>query len=212
MKDHYKALHVSASASADEIRKAFRRLALLYHPDKNKAVSAPDHFAEIKEAYEVLKDPVKRADYNYRRYTSGAAFAEKPRAQNAADILHAAGTLARNVSRIDPFRINLDTVSFGIRDILSPYNISLLQQAGDPVINLKIARHLLEALKLLPLPVAAGCMAPLRTLAADDPVLQKELDTFLGNARRQYYWNRYKIYIALLLAVLFIIVLSLSGK
>ena len=64
-KDYYDILGVSRSASADEIRKAFRKLARQYHPDvaKNK-VSAEAKFKEINEAYEVLSDPVKRQKYD----------------------------------------------------------------------------------------------------------------------------------------------------
>jgi len=64
-KDYYQILGVSKSASADDIRKAFRKLARQYHPDvaENKA-SAEEKFKEINEAYEVLSDPEKRSKYD----------------------------------------------------------------------------------------------------------------------------------------------------
>jgi molecular chaperone DnaJ len=211
-KDYYKALNVSPSASADEIRKAFRKLALLYHPDKNKASSAQGIFREIREAYEILRDPVKRADYNYRRYASAAKQSARPLAENPSEILHTAARLANKISHLDPFRINLDLLSFEIRDILSEHNLSVLLQSNDPVINLQIAHHLLDALKRLPFPMTADCMNQLQKMAADNPVLQKELRVFIAAARWQYLWNRYKIYIALLAAIVFAIILGLSGK
>lgn len=211
-KDHYKTLNLSSSASADEIRKAFRKLALLYHPDKNKAASAQASFREIREAYEILKDPVKRAEYNYRRYASGMGQPGKPLAQNPSDILHGAARLADKVSGLDPFRVNLDMLSFEIRDILSEHNLSILRRSGDPAINLQVTRHLFAALQLLPFPIAASCMTPLQEIAANDPVLQKELSVFINSAKWQYNWSRYKIYIALLAAILFAVILSLSGK
>jgi molecular chaperone DnaJ len=211
-KDYYKVLNLSPSASADEIRKAFRKLALLYHPDKNKTSSAQDVFREIKEAYEVLNDPVKRADYNYSRYVSGAGRSGKPPAQSPGEILHAAARLADKVSGLDPFRINLDMLSFEIRDILSEHNITILQQCNDPAINLQITHYLFVALKPLPLPVAAGCMIPLHKIALNDPRLQKELSAFSASAKWQYRWSRYKIFIALVAAILFAVILSLSGQ
>ncbi|MDD2312417.1 MAG: J domain-containing protein [Petrimonas sp.] len=64
-KDYYKILGVSKSASQDEIKKAYRKLAVKYHPDKNKGdILAEERFKEIGEAYEVLKDPDKRKKYD----------------------------------------------------------------------------------------------------------------------------------------------------
>ena len=59
-KDYYKILGISKSATDDEIKKAYRKLALKYHPDKNKAPGAEDKFIEVAEAYEVLSDKKKR--------------------------------------------------------------------------------------------------------------------------------------------------------
>src|SRR5207244_5742327 len=64
-KDYYKVLNVSREASADEIKKAFRKLARKYHPDMNPSdKKAEAKFKEINEAYEVLSDPDKRRKYD----------------------------------------------------------------------------------------------------------------------------------------------------
>ncbi len=62
--DYYKVLGVSRNATQDEIRKAFRKHARLYHPDVNKSEDADAQFKKINEAYEVLKDPEKRKHYD----------------------------------------------------------------------------------------------------------------------------------------------------
>lgn len=59
-KDYYKILGVSKNASEDEIKKAYKKLALKYHPDKNKDPGAEEKFKEVAEAYEVLSDKKKR--------------------------------------------------------------------------------------------------------------------------------------------------------
>lgn len=63
-RDYYEVLGISKGASDDEIKKAYRKLAKQYHPDVNKAPDAEAKFKEINEAYEVLSDPQKKANYD----------------------------------------------------------------------------------------------------------------------------------------------------
>ena len=63
-KDYYKILGVARGASADDIKKAYRKLARKYHPDVSKEANAEERFKEVAEAYETLKDPEKRAAFD----------------------------------------------------------------------------------------------------------------------------------------------------
>jgi molecular chaperone DnaJ len=63
-RDYYEVLGVSKSSSVDEIKKQYRKLALKFHPDRNKSEEAPEHFKEISEAYAVLSDTGKRQLYD----------------------------------------------------------------------------------------------------------------------------------------------------
>ena len=63
-RDYYEVLGVSKSTSVDELKKQYRKLALKFHPDRNKSAEAPEHFKEISEAYAVLSDAEKRQLYD----------------------------------------------------------------------------------------------------------------------------------------------------
>ncbi|RLC41909.1 MAG: molecular chaperone DnaJ [Candidatus Coatesbacteria bacterium] len=68
VKDYYEILGISESASQDEVKKAYRKLAKMYHPDKNPGdKQAEERFKEIGEAYNVLSDPEKRKQYDMMR-------------------------------------------------------------------------------------------------------------------------------------------------
>lgn len=81
MKDYYEIMKVDRKATDAEIKKAFRKLANEYHPDKNPSREAESIFKEINEAYEVLSDPASRLDYDQRLTNPGFYTYETSRPQ-----------------------------------------------------------------------------------------------------------------------------------
>lgn len=79
-KDYYETLGVTRGADADEVKRAYRKLARKFHPDVSKEKNAENRFKEVQEAYEVLRDPDKRAAYDQlgRDYRTGQQFRPPP--------------------------------------------------------------------------------------------------------------------------------------
>ena len=79
-KDYYKIMGVGREATAEEIKRAYRKLARKYHPDVSKEARAEERFKEVQEAYEVLKDPQKRSAYDQlgSNWRAGQQFTPPP--------------------------------------------------------------------------------------------------------------------------------------
>ena len=104
LKDYYDILHVPPNASFEDIKKAYRKLALQYHPDTAENDTNLPLFLDIKEAYEVLSDTKKRQAYHhkkfYKKYTDVIA--------TPSSILQQTSDLASLVAVLDPYRIDFD--------------------------------------------------------------------------------------------------------
>src|SRR5580692_2948024 len=79
-RDYYEILGVTRGADADEVKRAYRKLARKFHPDVSKEKNAEEKFKEVQEAYEVLRDPDKRAAYDQlgRDFRNGQQFRPPP--------------------------------------------------------------------------------------------------------------------------------------
>lgn len=79
-KDYYQIMGVARDATQDDVKRAYRKLARKYHPDVSKESNAEERFKEVGEAYEVLKDPEKRAAYDQlgARWKAGQEFRPPP--------------------------------------------------------------------------------------------------------------------------------------
>jgi molecular chaperone DnaJ len=201
MTNYYHTLQVSANASTDEIRKAFRKLALIYHPDKHKQQDiAAIRFAEIYEAYSVLTDKQAREKYDRKLKANKTDVFRQP--STAADILELSAGLQVKLSRLDPFRTDRDLVHFEVLYLLSDRNIKILQTESNPGINRQIITNIIGCAPYLQYNTVREITPALKQLVIEDRSAMKQVELFIRDNARSHFWNRYKVWGALIIALL----------
>jgi molecular chaperone DnaJ len=203
-KDYYKILNVTPTAGSDEIRKAFRNLALKYHPDRNNGDRYKEAmFREVQEAYETLSDKKSREEYNYKRwYTRSLGKNLRDEAITPLQIQAEAGKLANYVSSSNHLHIDYDLLSKRIRNILSTENIEILLQFEQTRINEKIIGLLLRSCDPLPARYVEPICLLMVKIAGSDNSLLTEIKHYNQAKISGEYWQKRKGWLVLICTIL----------
>ena len=208
-KDYYIILGVKPTASFDEIKRSYRRLAFKYHPDKNPGDTIAEvTFREIVEAYEILSDAKKREDYHYKRfYTYNYKEAEKVTPHS---VLKDALKLQQLVERSNPFRLNQDALFFEIEDVLNENNLSILNEEKAVAINEQIINALLITCK--PMHFSFYAKVHERLMQLSDRNTKQKLNQFHKAKQKDQSWGKYKIVVAIVIALIMCLIIFFINK
>ena len=202
-KDYYSILGIKPSATADEVKKAFRHLAHQYHPDKkNNNPYALAQFAEIKEAYEILINPVKKEHYLQQRwYAQSTGKKIKHQTVTPVNVLKQVLALDRYVSRIDMHRVDQPGLFGYIQEILPDSTIDILNSFNEQDINQDIILTTLKSSRMLPFGMIDFVGKRLQRLSHNE-FTAKKMEQFLRHQRQMHSWEQRKIWILLILVLL----------
>ncbi len=214
LKDHYQILNISPTASAEDVKKSFRKLALKYHPDKNQGNSRVStvQFEAIKEAYDILIDPVKRQQYNYQFYAQLNRSGFVNPLFSADEVLYKAIDLQNKLAISDPFRIDVHAVHYQVIFLLSEHNIGLLKTGGSGESMRIFIAAVLQCSRHLPYSSIKDICAQLLLIDDNSSADAVSINRFLKEQQWVYYWSKYKILIALLIAVIVCCCIYFLGK
>lgn len=204
LKDYYKILKVSPTASLDDIKKSFRKMALELHPDKTYGDKYKEAlFTEVQEAYETLSDPSRRQEYNYKRWATrnfGKLYEEEALTPNA--ILFETKKLEDHIKNLNVFQLDFDALSFHMRHILSSRNIEILHQFSDQRINTTIVDRMLKMLNPLPFRYTEPIALLLSRLAIADAAKIEEIEQYIRHRRNRHFWDRYRGFIVIVVTII----------
>lgn len=214
IKDYYSILELPPSASPAYIRKAYRRLAQLHHPDKhNNDPLAAARFAEIKEAYEVLTDPAKKEYYLQQRWYKQSTGSRKTRdLVTPANMIREALELERYVSRLDVFRMDKAGLQEYLLDLLNDDTITKLKAFGDTETNRQLQEILLRAMKPLPDAYTGPVVDRLRRLGEGDSLAMEGLDRFVLQHRKKYLREKYTLLFIILMTAALCLLIYFAGR
>jgi molecular chaperone DnaJ len=214
IKDYYKTLGVLPSASVNEIKKAFRRLAMKYHPDVNAGDEATAaHFREVQEAYEVLSDPAQREEYNYKRWynrTIGKDFTHTP--HTAHDVLNECKKLSNYLAGVNTFQIEYDALNHHIHQLLNDSNMNILQQSGENLLINHVVKLLLHAANPLPYKYQPAIIEKLRQLAGDDREINEKINLHLKHQQQRALYEKYKVAGVIIFTIIICLIIYLSSR
>ena len=204
LKDYYTILELPPSASVDEIKKAYRRLAHVYHPDKKgNDPYAAAQFTEIKEAYETLIHPVKKDQYLQQRwYAQSIGKRRKQEAITPVAILKQLLELDRYTSRLDAHRMDKEGLYHYMISLLSNENIQTINSFHEEPVNKEIVQAALKSASHLTLNNAKDIAERLKRMTIENAVLNDSIDQFVHRAETNAWWEKRRVWIiALVVAI-----------
>lgn len=204
LKDYYKILGLEPGAGKPEIKQAYRRLALKYHPDKSgDDPYAKSMYLEIKEAYETLIDPAKKESYLQQRWyeqSMGKRMAGlEP--DNPEVLLNKAIELNRYASTLNPYRIDREHLKGYLLELLDEKNIQVLNTFRELTINEQIGLLLLDPVGLLHLEDAREVVDRILQLKAQGNQVEKKAQHQLHQIRRQERKKNYEPWLLILVTL-----------
>jgi curved DNA-binding protein CbpA len=214
LKDYYSILELEPSATLVEIKKAYRKLALQFHPDKNiNDPYAAAQFTEIKEAYEVLTHPSKKEYYLQQRwYDQSIGKRKRQDIITPFSILQQSLELERYISKLDVLRMDKEGLKQYILGLLPDSTIEQLKKFNETETNSAIITTILKGIAPLPKLYTTDILTQLNKLSENDEASSQLLENFAKKAAKKNRREKYSLTIIITITIILCLLIYLAGR
>lgn len=214
LKDYYGILQIETSATQTEIKTAYRKLAMQFHPDKNQNdLYASAQFTEIKEAYEVLTNPAKKEYYLQQRWYKQSIGKRKTEGIiTPVSVLKQILELDIYVSKLDVNRMDKQGLADYTDDLLSNDNIYKLLPFNEQHVNNQIIITAIKAMSPLSFRQAEIISKNLFKLAEENDEFKNMITEFLYLKKQKEKTEKYKPFIILLIVAILCFLIWLMAR
>jgi DnaJ domain len=214
LKDYYGILQIEISATKPEIKKAYRKLAMQFHPDKNQDdLYAAARFEEIKEAYEVLTNPSKKEYYLQQRWYNQSIGKRKTESIiTPVTVLKQMLELDIYVYKLDVHRMDKQGLADYTGELLSNANIDKIFLFNEQHVNNQIIIIAIKAMSSLTYRQAEVISNNLYKLAGENAEFKKMINEFLYLKKQKEKTEKYKPVIALLIVAILCLLIWMMGR
>jgi curved DNA-binding protein CbpA len=213
VKDYYKLLKIAHSADLNTIKKAYRQLAMQYHPDKHgNNQSTHFYFQEIQEAYEVLSSPEKRENYHYQIWLEKAQGHELDTALSADQIIQLFIHTERTIHETDSFRRNNEQLTEILVSLYSNTRLELIAETNDKSLETTTLQLAMQSSSSLSSDAQFKMIHQLNPILKKNPQMHETWMKQVNTSMRKEKIEKFKVPIVILTTILLCLAILLLSK
>jgi molecular chaperone DnaJ len=213
IKDYYHVLNIPPGSSPADIKKAFRKLAMAYHPDKHQDSSQYNsYFSEIQEAYEVLSDPEKKERYHYQRWLERSMGHALDDSLSAEEILKLFIKAEKYISESDAFRINKTLLLHQLLELFSTSRLTTILRNENQSLNTESIKLAIKTSSYLDSQGAVILMRHFKHFLDKDPEQRILWQNVINTLKHKEKISWLTVPIALLITLLLCLILFFAAR
>lgn len=213
VKDYYTLLKIEPNADLSTIKKAYRKLAMQYHPDKTgNNQYTESYFREIQEAYLTLSDTRKREEYHYQRWLEKSMGHSLDTALTPIQIIQLFLKTEQYIHGTDAFKMDKYHLLEHLKQLYSIGRQEIIISSNDEQLEKETLRLAMQSSKLLPSAAQINFQNHLQMLLSKHPKIHKEWSDTVNLISKKERMDTFKIPLVILLTILICLAILLISK